>query len=73
MAVCVELFVIVTPVAPLTAALIVSAATPLVASAPVEVFESVTEPVVEMSAELTCRLATDKAVAVEVAVMLRSS
>ena len=71
-AVCAELFVIVTPVAPETAAVIERAPTPLVESAPVEVFVSVTEPVVEVSAELTCRLAADKAAAVEVAVILRS-
>ena len=71
-AVCAELFVMVTPVAPETAAVIARAPTPLVESAPVEVFASVTEPVVEVSAELTCRLAADKAAAVEVAVMLRS-
>ena len=71
-AVFVELFVIVTPAAPLTAALIVRPATPLVASAPVEVFESVTVPVVEVSTEVTTRLAAANAVAVEVAVILRS-
>ena len=71
-AVCAELFVIETPVAPETAAVIARAPTPLVESAPVEVFVSVTDPVVEVSAELTCRLAADKAAAVEVAVMLRS-
>ena len=54
---CDELLVIDTPVAPETAALIVRLAMPLVESAPVEVFVSVTEPVVEVSAELTCRLA----------------
>ena len=67
-----ELFVIVTPVAPATAAVIVTALTALVARAPVEVFASVTDPVVEVSAELTCRFATDKAAAVEVVVILRS-
>lgn len=71
-AVCAELFVIVTPVAPETAAVIERAPTPLVESAPVEAFVSVTEPVVEVSAELTCRLAADKAAAVEVAVTPRS-
>ena len=71
-AVCAELFVIVTPVEPLTAALIVKAPTPLVVSAPVEVFASVTDPVVEVSAELTDRFEADKAAAVEVAVMRRS-
>ena len=71
-AVCAELLVIVTPVAPETAAVIARAPTPLVESAPVEVFVSVTEPVVEVSAELTCRLPAAKPAAVEVAVMLRS-
>ena len=72
LAVCAELFVMVTPVAPETAAVIERAPTPLVESAPVEVFASVTEPVVEVSAELTCRLAADKAAAVEAAVTPRS-
>ena len=67
-----ELFVIVTPVEPLTAALIAKAPTALVARAPVEVFASVTDPVVEVSVELTCRFAAAKPAAVEVAVMLRS-
>lgn len=72
MAVCAELFVIVTPVAPETAALIPRAPIPLVESAPVEVVASVTDPVVEVSAELTDRFETAKPAAVEVAVMLRS-
>jgi hypothetical protein len=71
-AVCNELFVIVTPVAPETAALIPRAPIPLVESATVEVVASVTEPVVEVSAELTDRFEAAKPAAVEVAVMLRS-
>ena len=67
-----ELFVIVTPVEPLTAALIAKAPTALVARAPVEVFASVTDPVVEVSVELTCRFAAAKPAAVEVVVILRS-
>ena len=67
-----ELFVIVTPVEPLTAALIAKAPTALVARAPVEVFASVTDPVVEVSVEVTCRFAAAKPAAVEVVVMLRS-
>ena len=71
-AVCAELFEIVTPVAPETAALIPRAPIPLVESATVEVVASVTEPVVEVSAELTDRFEAAKPAAVEVAVMLRS-
>ena len=71
-AVCAELFVIVTPVAPETAALIPRAPIPLVENATVEVVASVTDPVVEVSAELTDRFEAAKPAAVEVAVMLRS-